>query len=91
MLEYFTEQLSNTAVISADDAARMIEQSISNGGDEATVTEYYNSKVGQHSVVYIKRSNLQTEFQKCFEDEVETVLYGLQFIEMNGSTPVFSL
>ena len=93
MLDHFEQQLESTPLVSADEAGKMAKHRIANGGDEAELTEYYNSKIGKKLLFYIHQTS-DTNFQVCkvFDDEVEDELKDATFIGMssgNSTIPKF--
>lgn len=93
MLQYFEQQLNSAVSISAEEAAKMIGHRINNGGDEAELTEYYNSKIGKKILFFMKSDSTGFEIKKCFDDEVEETFSNATFIEMKdgGAVPVFTM
>jgi hypothetical protein len=85
MLQYFTEQLQSVPPLDETGAAAMIAGRVANGADEAKITEYFKSKIGQRLVYFIKRSDSGLEVLNAFEDELDDVLKGLNFVEMATS------
>lgn len=94
MLDHFEQQLESTPLISADEADKMAYHRIANGGDEAELTEYYNSKIGKKLLFYMHQTS-DTNFQVCtiFDDEVEEELKDATFVEMchGGAVPKFKM
>jgi hypothetical protein len=92
MLQYFTEQLQSAPPLDETGAAAMISRRVSDGADEAKTTEHFKSKIGQRLVYFIKRSDSGLEVLNAFEDELDDVLKGLNFVEMSssGKVPAFA-
>lgn len=93
MLQYFERQLEATPPLDADEATKMIEYRVANGGDEAELTEYYNSKIGKKLLFYMKCDKHNFEVCNCFDDDVDEVFKAANFMEMNvgGAVPKFEM
>jgi hypothetical protein len=93
MLQYFERQLESTSPIDADEAAKMVTYRVATGGDEAELTEYYNSKIGKKLLFYMKCDKHNFEVCKCFDDEIEETFKTATFMEMNvgGAVPKFEM
>lgn len=92
--QYFTEQLKEAPPITEQDIANFIKARVDRGVDETTVTEYFNSKLGQRLVFAMVESNKgsdgKVEVIRYFEDELESKLSGYTFDGMSGRfTPRF--
>lgn len=84
MLQYFTEQLENCEPLSEESALQMVARRVENGGDEATLTEKFKSKIGQRLLYFMKSGPDRLEILSTYENDVETDLKGATFIEMTG-------